>query len=212
MKNENEQLEALQDIRKMMKESSRFLSLSGLSGILAGIYALAGAVAGRQLIKNFNSQYPRGTSGFTHDYQVLEFQILAICSLILILSVTTAFYMSGKKARKNGHKLLDHSSRKLLWSMAIPLLTGGIFCFALIMHGGDYILLVSPAMLIFYGLALVSSSRLTLNDVKYLGYMEILLGLLSCFYQGHGIMFWSLGFGVLHIIYGSIMWFKYDRV
>ena len=211
MKNENDQLEALQDIRKMMKDSSRFLSLSGFSGILAGVYALAGAVAGRHLMLNFTSQYPRGSSGFKHDYLQLEMQILAICALILIMSVSTAFYLSAKKARKNGHRLLDHSSRRLLWSMAIPLLTGGLFCLSLIMHGGNDILLVSPAMLIFYGLALISSSRLTLHDVRYLGYMEVALGLLSCFYQGHGIFFWSLGFGVLHIIYGTIMWFKYDR-
>ena len=43
MKNTSDQLEALEDIRKMMKDSSRFLSLSGFSGVMAGIYALAGA-------------------------------------------------------------------------------------------------------------------------------------------------------------------------
>jgi hypothetical protein len=211
MKNEAEQLEALKDIRRMMKESSRFLSLSGLSGILAGLYALAGAYTGSVLIARFNAGYPRGTNVYQDAYSVLAVQLLSVCFGVLALSLLTALILSGRKARKRGHKLFDHSSKNLMWSMAIPLFAGGMFCLALLQERGDYILLICPVMLLFYGLALIGSSRHTLDDIKYLGYLEVALGLVACFYRGHGLFFWSLGFGALHVIYGTIMWFKYDR-
>ena len=66
--------------------------------------------------------------------------------------------------------------------------------------------------LIFYGLALVNASKYTLTDIRYLGYCEIVLGLVNMFYIGKGLYFWAAGFGVLHIIYGAIMWCKYERV
>jgi hypothetical protein len=203
MKNESEPLEALMDIRKMMKESSRFLSLSGVSGVLAGVYALAGAA----LAKGFISEYKDGGA----SYETLQMRLILIAGVVLALSLSTGFIMSGRRARKNNQRLFDHSSRRLLWSMAVPLFAGGVFCLALLAQGGSHVLLVSPAMLIFYGLALISSSRLTLHDVKYLGYLEVALGLVACFYLGHGLLFWTLGFGLLHVIYGSIMWYKYDR-
>jgi hypothetical protein len=95
--------------------------------------------------------------------------------------------------------------------MLIPLVAGGIFCIAMLYHGGAFILLISPAMLIFYGLSLVNGSKYTLHDIRYLGCLEIVLGLIAVFNLGYGIIFWALGFGVLHIIYGALMWFKYDR-
>jgi hypothetical protein len=211
MENEKEQLEALQDIRKMMKDSSRFLSLSGLSGVFAGVYALAGAGLGYMIIQDFNSGYPLGGELFAQEYQGLVTRILLTCIGVLGLSIATALYFSNIKAKKNNQRLFDHTSKKLLWSMAVPLAAGGIFCTSLIYHGNGLVLLVSPVMLIFYGLALISSSKFTLHDVKYLGYLEVLLGIAASFTLSYGLIFWALGFGVLHIIYGTIMWFKYDR-
>lgn len=93
--------------------------------------------------------------------------------------------------------------------MAIPLFAGGLFCFAMMLNGSA--IMVSSVMLLFYGLALLNSSKYTMTDIRYLSYIEIALGLMAAFVPGYGLFFWALGFGVLHIIYGSIMWFKYDR-
>ena len=209
MTQESEPLEALNDIRRMMKESSRFLSLSGLSGILAGIYALLGAAAAHRIIGSWQDAQSTTEGSIHHNNLIIKLLVTALA--VFVLSLITVFFLSGRKARKGGHRLFDHSSRKLIWSMALPMLTGGIFCLALLLNGGSYTLLVAPAMLVFYGLALVASSRLTLDDVRYLGYLEILLGLVALFYQRNGLLFWALGFGVLHIVYGAIMWYKYDR-
>jgi hypothetical protein len=93
-------------------------------------------------------------------------------------------------------------------SLAIPLVTGGIFI--LIMLNSGHFGLAAPACLIFYGLALIQASTNTVDEIRYLGYSEILLGLISAMLPGYGLIFWSLGFGVLHIVYGAIMHNKYD--
>jgi MFS family permease len=206
MENEQQQLEALRDIRKMMQESSKFLSLSGLSGVIAGIYALIGAWLAHTTILKYH-EHPETFRG----EQGLIIQFFVICITVLVLSIVTALIFSSRKAKKNNEKLFDHTSKKLVWNMAVPLFSGGMFCMAMLYHGHGLILLVSPVMLIFYGLALISSSKFTVHDIKYLGYLEILLGLISAFFLGEGLLFWAIGFGVLHIIYGTIMWFKYDR-
>lgn len=202
MENQNQQLEALNDIRQMMKQSSRFLSLSGLSGVFAGVYALIGAWLGYNVIY--------GTNNYSHSPDEIIRQCIVICATVLVLSLLTAFIFSKRKAKKSGQKLFDHTAWRLMFNMLIPLAAGGLFCIALLLHD-QTVMLVGPVMLIFYGLALVNGSKYTVRDIRYLGCLEVALGLISAFYSGHGLLFWAIGFGVLHIIYGSYMWFKYDR-
>lgn len=208
MEDSQKQLEALQDIRQMMKQSSRFLSLSGLSGILAGFYALGGAYFGEKIVSEY-MQNPSKESGDVYFEAISKCFI--VCALVLIASLVTAFLMSSRKARRNGETMFDHTAIRLLINMMIPLGAGGIFCIALLVNGFSTLEFVCPSMLIFYGLALVNGSKYTIHDIRYLGCLEILLGLLSSFWISHGILFWALGFGVLHIVYGAIMWYKYDR-
>jgi hypothetical protein len=210
MSKEKEQLEAIQDIRKMMMESSKFLSLSGFSGVFAGIFALAGAFLGKTQF----DLYFQGKNLFfdlmaTEENLILI--IFSICLVVLISSILVAFFFSRNKARKNGQKLFDQSSKKLFLNIAIPLVCGGVFSLAMLFYGGYFVFLIAPSMLIFYGLALFNGSKYTYHDIKILGILEIILGFLALFYLGKGLLFWSIGFGVLHIIYGVLVWYKYDR-
>ena len=209
MENSQEQLEALKDIRQMMKQSNRFLSLSGFSGVFAGIYALVGAYFGNKLINEYLSHGRRGA--FTPEYQELVKECAIICILVLTASLLTALIFSKRKAKKIGTVLFDHTAWRLMLNMMIPLSAGGLFCLAIIVHGHNMLGLVAPSMLIFYGLALVNGSKYTLHDIRYLGCMEIALGLAASFFIGYGLLLWTIGFGVLHILYGAYMWFKYER-
>lgn len=210
MKNTDQQLDALHDIRKMMQDSSKFLSLSGLSGVFAGVYALVGAYFGTLVMAEYVFGHLMEEES-EQAYQNLLLKICLICAGVLVLSIVTALFFSSRKAKRNGQKLFDHTSKKLLVNMLVPLFTGGLFCLALVLHGNGFVLMVSPAMLLFYGLALINSSKFTLHDIRYLGYLEVILGLIAAFLPGYGLLFWAIGFGVLHIVYGGIMWFKYDR-
>jgi hypothetical protein len=198
MLKDQEQLEALRDIRKMMKDSSKFLSLSGLSGIIAGIYALAGVYIVNQLIKSHPD-----------DGYNLVLSISMISATVLLLAISTAYFLSARKAKKLNQRMFDHTSKKVFWSMAVPLAAGGIFCLSLLYH--QLPLMVPSAMLLFYGLALLNGSKYTMSEIKYLGVLQVGVGLVASFIPQQGLLLWAVGFGVLHIIYGSIVWSKYER-
>jgi general stress protein CsbA len=194
-------LQDIQDIKKMMDKSTQFLSLSGLGGIMAGVYALAGAFAISEVVKRSNGHVTLEDGSFK--------LILAIAAAILILSITTAALLTISKARKHGDALWSNTSKRLAINFLIPLATGGVFALLLmrIHHYG----LIAPITLIFYGLACVNASKYTLRDVRYLGLTITVIGLVATYFIGYGLEFWALGFGVCHIIYGSVMYFKYDR-
>ena len=200
---ENEKyLKDIQDIKQMMSQSSKFISLSGLSGILAGIYALIGAYVVNYLIEKNK-----------YDVIIIEgltFKLIILTAfVVLVLSLVTAYIMTVHKAKKVGEKVWDASSKRLLINFCIPLFTGGIFALLLLRH--EVYGLIAPITLIFYGMACLNASKYTLRDVRYLGITEIMLGLIAVEFSGYGLYFWVLGFGICHIVYGAVMYFKYDR-
>lgn len=128
----------------------------------------------------------------------------------LLATITTTYILTRKKAKKNGTQLWDQSSKNALERLLIHLLTGGIFCVAM-MHLG-MLGLITPLTLIFYDLALISASNFSYSIIKQLGIVEIVLGIVNLFFIGYGLYFWALGFGVLHIVYGTYVYLKFERV
>ena len=207
MKQEQQYLEDLTEIRSMMERSSRFLTLTGWSGILAGTYALIGAYLGYRLFK----EETEAGRNVVDAYPVVDHrpEILFLACIIMLLAVGTALFLSYRRARNKGERIWTPSSRRLLVNLAIPLVAGGIFILILISRGT--IALVAPACLLFYGMALVNASKFTFEEVRFLGILEILLGLLASWFTGNGLLFWAIGFGLLHIGYGIYMQLKYER-
>ncbi|QJD98112.1 hypothetical protein HH214_20655 [Mucilaginibacter robiniae] len=196
----------LSSIRNIMERSTRFISLSGLSGVMAGLYALIGAGLAYKLLYADAETSLYRTDTYNHD---LNFKLFIIALVVLVLSISTGIWLTIRKAQRKGQSIWNQSSRALLKSGLLPLLIGG--CFVLILLYQGHYGIIAPGCLIFYGLALVAASQYTFGDVKWLGLSEIALGLLATFLPGYGLAFWTLGFGVLHILYGTIMHFKYDR-
>ncbi|WP_100616244.1 preprotein translocase subunit SecE [Confluentibacter citreus] len=194
-------LKDLSEIKDLMNKSSRFISLSGLSGILAGTYAIIGAAIAYWLVSTSN-----------RDYLILDGYIFRLCVLILILvaflSIVTGIYLTTKKAKKNGAKIWDSTSKRLIINFLIPLVVGGLYI--LIILDQQKYGQAGALMLIFYGLALVNASKYSIGDIRYLGYIEIILGLIAAMFPGYGFWFWVIGFGLMHIIYGTWMHLKYD--
>ncbi|GAA4744275.1 hypothetical protein GCM10023229_24910 [Flavisolibacter ginsenosidimutans] len=209
MAEQNQHLEALQDIRQMMQRSSRFLSLSGLSGIAAGLWALAGAFVAHHLIAEYYGDYNEAGNFSGFAFQQLKLHLFLLAGGVLALALLSAFYFTWRKTKEDKVPLWNHTSRLLTINMIIPLVAGGVFVLALLQHS-DW-RFIAPACLVFYGLALVNASKYTLSDVRYLGISEIILGLVATQYGNGGLYFWAIGFGLLHIIYGFIMWWKNER-
>jgi hypothetical protein len=210
MKNDSKSIEDIKAIRKIMEESSRFLSLSGLSGVSAGITAIAGAIVAYFFILDSGSisydEYFKSLS--VKEMLVLRWQLMADAAIVLVLSVLFALYFTMRKAKREGKIFLTPTSKRLLINLLIPLVTGGVFVILLLLQNN--IGLIVPSFLIFYGLALVNAGKFTFDEIFYLGILEIFTGLVSAFIPGWGLIFWIIGFGILHIIYGLAMYRKYE--
>lgn len=207
MNQQQDQLEALHEIRNIMDRSSRFISLSGLSGISAGLTALAGAAVVKWYLSSNRIAYQEQYRVSLSQDTVLFLLTVALGVLVVALALASFFTM--RRARKNNHRVWDSKSQRLVTNIAIPLAAGGVFSAVLLYHGLLY--LVAPAMLVFYGLALINGSKYTYSDIRNLGICELVLGLLASFFVGYGLLAWTIGFGVLHIVYGALVYFKYER-
>jgi len=208
MKEDQDYIRDIAEMRSMMERSSKFLSLSGLAGVMAGIYALAGAYIAYKVFY-FNPDEIANSvlkTGITSP-SLLKSIFLAL--IILILAISTAIFLSYIKANKKGEKLWDPTAKRLLINMAVPLIAGGLLILILISQG--LIGLVAPFTLLFYGLALYNASKFTYEEVRSLGLIQIALGLISSYFVGYGLLFWAVGFGVVHIIYGIYMHYRYER-
>ncbi|MFY0673615.1 MAG: hypothetical protein JXQ87_09425 [Bacteroidia bacterium] len=203
----NKHLEDLAHIRSMMEGSTRFISLSGLSGVGAGISALIGAAVIYYTSGSLVADYSRVNSRWLNmDYMYFE---VLVALIVLAMALSSGLFFTMRKAQKKGQKLFTKASIRMLINLAIPLIAGGTFCLLLMYHG--YWALVGPCTLIFYGLALLNCSKYTLNELRTLGIAEIILGLLCTFLLHYTLIFWAIGFGLLHIVYGLLMYFKYEK-
>lgn len=204
MKEEQDYIQDLAEIRSMMERSSKFLSLSGLAGVMAGIYALIGAYIVYSVF-NFN---PNEITYSSLDSSSLS-MVIFLAIAVLILTIGTAIVLSWKKAQKRDENVWNATSRRMIANMAVPLSAGSIFI--LLLLSKDLVGLIAPSTLLFYGLALYNASKFTYNDMKFLGLIQMGLGLAGVWLIEYGLMFWAIGFGVVHIIYGIYMHLKYER-
>jgi hypothetical protein len=206
MSSTEQNLDAIREIRQMMDRSSRFISLSGWSGVVAGGSALAGAWLARQKI----SAYYR--DDFNRDDACsgcLRSDLLLIAAAVFVVAFAGAVIFTYLKSRRDGIAFWGSSARRLVWNTMLPMLTGAFLIWRMI--GLEQYELVAPASLLFYGLALVNGSKFTIGEVRFLGYAIIVTGLVNLWFTGSGLYFWAFGFGVLHILYGLSMWWKYER-
>jgi hypothetical protein len=218
MNSQDPSLETLQDIKNMMNQSSRFISLSGLSGISAGITALAGAWFANGVIQKSGSSTDGRIAEIKSYNEVADADLVSKLSesslfLIAVITLGVAIILAVSftyfRSTKQGIPVWGNAAKRLVWNLALPLFFGAVFLLKLI-EAGVYGL-IAPGCLIFYGLALVNASKFTLGEIRFLGYAILLLGLINCWLPGYGLYFWAAGFGILHIVYGVIMWNKYER-
>lgn len=210
MQNRDETLEALNEIRNIMDRSARFISLSGWSGIWAGTTALAGAFVAYRWLRlpeyRLTATTLEAHSEYFDEYTI-KFIYLAV--VVFTVAFAGAFFFTWRKASRLKQTLWNNASRQMMVQLFFPLFAGGVFTTIFIYYGCG--LFVAPACLVFYGLALISASRHTLSDIRYLGMFEVVLGCATLFFPGYGLVFLAIGFGILHIIYGAMMWSKYDK-
>ena len=203
-------IEDISEIRNMMERASRFISLSGLSGVFSGFFAVIGSSAAYWY---FNIFAVESTTPFIFSSLGLAEEMLLIGiilpALVFIFALGSALYLTTKNSKRKSLPIWDTLTKKLVLNLFGPIFIGGIFILALISK--NYFDLLIPASLIFYGLALINGSHFTYSDIRHLGYVQIILGIVSLWLSNYAIIIWGIGFGVMHVIYGMIMYFKYER-
>lgn len=209
MEKSSQHIDDIRSIKSIMEQSTRFLSLSGLSGISAGLIAIAGAVVAKIIIRGpvINAWgYSRAIAG-SEDAKRTIVLLLITASVVLVLAVSSALFFSWRKARRSGNRVWTPVTRRLLLNMAVPLMAGGLFIlFTLGRLEGS---IVAASTLIFYGLALVNAAKFTLGEIYWFGLAEIVTGLACLALPGYAFAFWVFGFGILHIAYGIFMYLRY---
>jgi hypothetical protein len=194
--------DALKDIRSMMERSSRFISLSGLSGIAAGICALIGAYIAYTKLDYGNQTTIVITPETAND-------LIAIGVVTFFAALVSAFIFTYLRSKKTGVPVWGSVAKRVITNVAVPMIVGGILILRLLNAG--LFVWIAPMCLIFYGLGLLNASKYTYNEIRYLAYLQLALGLVNLWMLGYGLYFWAIGFGALHIIYGIIMWSRYER-
>jgi hypothetical protein len=206
MQDVQESISALAEIKRVMQRSERFISLSGWSGIAAGVVGLTGAYYAHKKIQHFQQMQIHQADACK---SCLAQSLLSTAMAVLAIALFAAFTFTYVKAKKDGVPIWGHTARRLLWHTIMPIGVGGLVVIRLIqIEQYDWIV---PMSLLFYGLGLINGSKFTLGTVAYLGYAELALGLIGVWIPEKGLLLWGIGFGILHIIYGIVMWWKFDR-
>ncbi|WP_202928958.1 hypothetical protein [Chitinophaga agri] len=209
MTTEQQHLETLSDIKRIMERSSRFMSLSGLSGVFAGVSALAGAAGALALFHAYYQRWEIRGHYDDADFVQLRLNLILLGLAVMCMAFFGGLYFTWRKAKRSNLPVFDVTSRKVMVNALIPMIAGGAFIVGLMYNNLD--VLIAPSCLIFYGMALLNASKYTLTDIRYLGISEITLGILNVFFLRRGLYFWAIGFGFMHIFYGILMWWKYER-
>jgi hypothetical protein len=205
MENHEEQLAAIQEMRNMMDQATRFKSISGLSGMIAGILCLFSLY----IINLFSGISPWEANAFDRLWVMDQALVCSVFLGLLVGSISIGYYMASRNASHSGKYAWGGSARRLATSLAIPVLVGGVFAMLLIQVG--LVALAAPVTLLFYGMGLLSASKFTLDAVRTVGLIFIGLGLLATGFLPYGLLFWALGFGFVHIVYGLIIYIQYER-
>ena len=208
MKKDTDYLQDIEEIRSLMEKSSKFISLSGWAGIFAGVFALMGSYIALTYL-DFNPQSLSVDTENNPFQQKQIFSVVQLALLVFLLAISFALFFTHRRAKRKDELLWTPTAKRLVMNMAVPLFTGGILILLFISKG--FIGFVAPFSLLFYGLALFTISKFTFDEVKILGLIEILLGLISLYKVSLGLLFWAIGFGVVHIVYGIYVYFKYER-
>ena len=192
-------IEDLKEIRSLMEKSTRFLSLSGWSGIMAGVYALIGAYLAHD--------YASSEHFVNNPNDHLRFLVIGIG--VMAAALITGAILTYPKAKKNNQSMFDKTALRMLVHIGFPMVVGFFVWLAFALQGGEQYM--AGMLLIFYGLGLINGSKYTLNDIRVLGVVNVVLGVLALFFTHYGLYFWAAGFGLGHIVYGLYMWMRYER-
>ena len=175
----------LRFIRETMERAGSFTAVPGWGGIAMGISAIIAAVL----------------AGKEQDPALwLRVWIIELIVAMLLASATMTL-----KARRARTSLFMGPARRFAMAFAPPVMVGGVLTWALAWR--EQFELLPAVWLLLYGAGIIAGGMYSVRVVPIMGGLFFMLGLLALFLPGNLLL--ALGFGVLHIVFGSIIAWRY---
>lgn len=181
-------IDNLKYIRETMERSAVFTSVPGYGGIFMGATAIAAA-----MIANF---------------QPLIRDWLTVWLIEAFLAAGIGFFAMWQKSKITNTSLLSAPARKFALGFLPPILCAVFITFGLWRFGHFEVMI--PIWILLYGAAVICGGANSVRVVPIAGWCFIALGAIAFFLPaGFGNEMMGLSFGVLHIIFGGIVAWKY---
>jgi hypothetical protein len=174
----------LKYIRETMESATSFTGVSGKGYVFAGISALAAAWLAAQ--------------------QTSATAWLGVWMAELVLAAAVTLAMTASKARSQGSSLWSTSGIKLLLAFLPGMTVGGILTLALYLQGD--LSLLPGIWMCLYGAAVMTAGVHSVRVIPVMGALFILVGALVLFTPLPANITLGLGLGILHIVFGIIVW------
>ena len=108
--NKDKALESVNEIKELMEKSSKFISVSGLAAILAGI------------LRHWLARTSRHKFITPDTYLIVALELMAIIALsVLAAAAVTAGILSYCKSKKTGQKFFSRLTYRALWNFSLPI-------------------------------------------------------------------------------------------
>ncbi len=203
----DEAREHLRVIRQTMERSTKYSTLSGLSGVLIGLVAIVGV----WLTSRLTPPTPIDvSSSLPIPYDVLNSQqsyrwdIGLIWCAVLALAVTIDFVANKRRAARVGKTVMSPIGGHIILA-ALPAFFGGaVLTYFLLQHNLAFS--VWGVWMLCYGLAICAVGLFSVKPVSVLGGAFVLAGAVTLLLPaGAQLPMMALTFGGFHIGYGILM-------
>jgi len=181
-------MDNLRYIRETMERATPFTGISGSGEIAIGATALLASVVA--------AQQPSFKSWF------------AIWIAEGLISILIAGWSMDRKARAVQMPLMSGPGRKVVFSLAPPIIAGGLLTIVLVRAGLTNA--IPGVWLLLYGTGVITGGMFSVRAVPVMGLCFMALGALALFSSPtFANWFMAAGFGGLHLLFGAIIVRKY---
>jgi hypothetical protein len=182
-------MENLEFIRDTMERSTHFTAVPGYGGMLIGFTAI-------------------GAAYIAHTQAPLIRDWVIVWLVEAVLAFCIGLFAMWQKSKLAGTTLNSVPAKKMILSFVPPMICGVIITLGLWRYG-DFVSMI-PVWLLLYGAAVVTGGSYSVRAVPIMGWCFIALGAIAFFLPANtGNLMMTLGFGLLHMVFGLVIARKY---
>lgn len=203
----DEAREHLRVIRQTMERSTKYSTLSGLSGVLIGLVAIVGVVVTNSIIRQAPAFTVRSQAELRslNAFQHRQFaELAAIWTTVLVLAIAIDFVANKRRAARVGKTVMSPIGGHIILAALPAFFAGAVITYFFIMHNLAFS--VWGVWMLCYGLAICAVGLFSVKPVSVLGAAFVLAGAVTLLLPPSAqLPMMALTFGGFHIGYGILM-------